>query len=146
MPLLCLREAQTFNSAWVERPEYLSSMWVRSMEGKRLDAISPPPPPSNTPAPSTSTPPPTNSSPFLTVPTPSSPSGSPPSPLSLATGGNYPSSLIKNASPSSPSRNTSPSTQGTERSPPSPPSPSSGGGVSTGLVVGIAIGGVLYDL
>ncbi|KAL2479758.1 Proline-rich receptor-like protein kinase PERK1 [Abeliophyllum distichum] len=112
-------------------------------------ASSPPPPPSNTPAPVSppatpaSTPPPTNSPPSPTVPTPSPPSGSPPSPPSPPTGGNSPPTPSSRNSPPSPSRNTSPSTPGTERSPPSPPSPSSGGGVSTGLVVGIAIGGVV---
>lgn len=39
MPVLRLREDQKFNSAWVERPEYLSSMWVISTEEKTLDGI-----------------------------------------------------------------------------------------------------------
>lgn len=36
--LLLFREIKAwFNNAWVESPEFLSSMYVRSIEGKRLD-------------------------------------------------------------------------------------------------------------
>ncbi|CAA3012403.1 proline-rich receptor kinase PERK1 [Olea europaea subsp. europaea] len=105
-----------------------------------------PPPPSNTPAPVSPpappalTPPPPNSP---AVPTPSPPSGSPPSPPSPPTGRNSPPAPSTRNPPPAPSRNT-PSPPGNARSPPSPPSPSSdGGGISTELVVGIAIGGVV---
>ncbi|KAB2072315.1 hypothetical protein ES319_A07G007300v1 [Gossypium barbadense] len=96
-----------------------------------------PPPSSNTPSPSASSPPPTSSvspppseaaspppsfTPSLTPPSTSTPS--PPAPRSPGTP----------SPPPPPSRNS-----GTP-SPPSPPSSSSG--VSTGLVIGIAIGGV----
>lgn len=36
VPLLFCMVDQAFNNAWVERPEYLSSMYVTSREGKRL--------------------------------------------------------------------------------------------------------------
>lgn len=35
LSLLALEEDQAFTSAWVENPEYFSSMYERSMEGKR---------------------------------------------------------------------------------------------------------------
>ncbi|CAK9170689.1 unnamed protein product [Ilex paraguariensis] len=99
-------------------------------------AASPPPPaaippPPSTPAPTTSPPPPTTPAPSTSPPSP--PSSSPPPP-----------------SDSTPSI---PSPPGTARSPPAPRastppstlSPPSGGssGISTGVVVGIAIGGVV---
>jgi len=34
--LLPFREDKAFNNAWLERPAYLSSIYVRSIEGKRL--------------------------------------------------------------------------------------------------------------
>ncbi|KAA8523117.1 hypothetical protein F0562_009540 [Nyssa sinensis] len=94
-------------------------------------AASPPPP--ATPAPSTSPPPPSSAnSPPPTPATSSSPpppSGSTPSPP--ATRSSPPPPLTARSSPPPPSSST----------PPSPPSNSSS--ISTGLVVGIAIGGVV---
>ncbi|XP_027068184.2 proline-rich receptor-like protein kinase PERK15 [Coffea arabica] len=96
-----------------------------------------PPPPSTpaTPAPSTSPPPPSST-------TPSPPSGSSPSPPSSgntppSTGGSPPST---GRSPPPPRGSTSPPSSSTPKAPPS--SDSSGGGISTGVVVGIAIAGV----
>uniref|UniRef100_A0A5B6YVJ9 non-specific serine/threonine protein kinase n=1 Tax=Davidia involucrata TaxID=16924 RepID=A0A5B6YVJ9_DAVIN len=94
-------------------------------------AASPPPP--STPAPSTSPPPPASAN--SPPPTPAS-SSSPPPP--------------SGSTPSPPATRSSPPPPGTVRSSPppprssTPPSPSSGSStVSTGLVVGIAIGGVV---
>ncbi|KAK2985309.1 hypothetical protein RJ640_024305 [Escallonia rubra] len=127
-------------------------------------AASPPPspaaPPPSTPTPPTSSPPPASSSPPPPVP----PSSSPPPPVtpSPTTSPPPPPSPI-NSSPPTPSTPSSPPPptppgvtrsppppSGTTRSSPPPPSsprgaspPSSSSGVSTGLVVGIAIGGVL---
>ncbi|XP_027175882.1 LOW QUALITY PROTEIN: proline-rich receptor-like protein kinase PERK1 [Coffea eugenioides] len=96
-----------------------------------------PPPPSTpaTPAPSTSPPPPSST-------TPSPPSGSSPSPPSSgntppSTGGSPPST---GRSPPPPRGSTSPPSSSTPKAPPS--TNSSGGGISTGVVVGIAIAGV----
>ncbi|PPR95679.1 hypothetical protein GOBAR_AA24976 [Gossypium barbadense] len=85
-------------------------------------ASSPPPTSSVSPPPSEAASPPPSSTPSLTPPSTSTPS--PPAPRSPGT----------SSPPPPPSRNS-----GTP-SPPSPPSSSSG--VSTGLVIGIAIGGV----
>ncbi|KAM3383054.1 proline-rich receptor-like protein kinase PERK1 [Capsicum galapagoense] len=86
------------------------------------------PPPSTTPTPPSSTPPPTTtpSPPSTTPTTPSPPSGSSPSPPSRG---------------NSPGRQSPPSTA---LSPPAPASDEGGSsGISTGVVVGIAIGGVV---
>ncbi|XP_010103058.2 proline-rich receptor-like protein kinase PERK1 [Morus notabilis] len=101
---------------------------------------SPPPPPTKTP----SSPPPstTPSPPSSTTPPPTS-SDSPPPP---STDSPPPPS---STTPSNPSRSPPPPRSSTpsnpSRSPPPPPSsssPSSGGGLSTGVVVGIAVGAV----
>ncbi|KAK3041675.1 hypothetical protein RJ639_001485 [Escallonia herrerae] len=127
-------------------------------------ATSPPPspaaPPPSTPTPPTSSPPPASSPPPPPVP----PSSSPPPPVTPSpTSSPPPPPSPTNSSPSTPSTPSSPPPptppgvtrsppppSGTTRSSPPPPSPprgasppSSSSGVSTGLVVGIAIGGVL---
>ncbi|KAL2228976.1 UNVERIFIED_CONTAM: Proline-rich receptor-like protein kinase PERK1 [Sesamum indicum] len=125
-------------------------------------ASSPPPPvpatpPSSTPSPPSSTPPPTTAPP--SPPSSSPPSGSPVTPSPPApTGGGSPPAPSGSSSPPAPSGSSSPQTPSGRGSPPtgkgSPPAPtgtagsppSSGGGssgISTGLVVGIAVGGVL---
>ncbi|KAK4430834.1 Proline-rich receptor-like protein kinase PERK1 [Sesamum alatum] len=125
-------------------------------------ASSPPPPvpatpPSSTPSPPSSTPPPTTTPP--TPPASSPPSGSPVPPSPPApTGSGSPPTPSGGSSPPAPSGSGSPQTPSGRGSPPtgrgSPPaptgtagspSPSGGGssGISTGLVVGIAVGGVV---
>ncbi|KAJ0030252.1 hypothetical protein Pint_13185 [Pistacia integerrima] len=91
---------------------------------------SPPPPttPAATPPAASSPPPPPSSTP----PPPSSTTASPPPP-SNPSGGNSPPPPRSSGTPPPP----------TARSPPPPPSPSSSSGaISTGLVVGLAIGGL----
>ncbi|KAL5771225.1 hypothetical protein ACOSP7_015379 [Xanthoceras sorbifolium] len=109
---------------------------------------SPPPttpatPPPTTPAsppPSTPTSPPPPTTPTATPPTPATPSGTPP-PSTPSTSPPPPSNP-GTRSPPPPSSSGTPSTP-TARSPPPPPTSSGGSnGVSTGLVVGIAIGGL----
>ncbi|KAK3034346.1 hypothetical protein RJ639_032244 [Escallonia herrerae] len=129
-------------------------------------AASPPPspaaPPPSTPTPPTSSPPPASSPPPPPVP----PSSSPPPPVTPSpTSSPPPPPSPTNSSPPTPSTPSSsspppptppgvtrspPPPSGTTRSSPPPPPPprgasppSSSPGVSTGLVVGIAIGGVL---
>ncbi|KAL0337406.1 UNVERIFIED_CONTAM: Proline-rich receptor-like protein kinase PERK1 [Sesamum calycinum] len=113
--------------------------------------------PSSTPPPPSSTPPPTTAPPSPPSSTP--PSGSPVTPSPPApTGGGSPPAPSGSSSPPAPSGGSSPQTPSGRGSPPtgrgSPPAPtgtggsppsSSGGssGVSTGLVVGIAVGGVV---
>ncbi|KAJ9167819.1 hypothetical protein P3X46_019412 [Hevea brasiliensis] len=95
-------------------------------------------PPPSTPSPPASSPPPTSSSspppPSLSPPTPSTPA--PPSSSTPSPPSNTPSPPASSGTPSTPAT----------RSPPPPSSanapPSSSSGISTGLVVGIAIGGV----
>ncbi|KAK6149330.1 hypothetical protein DH2020_016855 [Rehmannia glutinosa] len=122
-------------------------------------ASSPPPPaplpstpPSSTPSPPTSTPPPTTALP--SPPSSNPPSGSPPS------GGGSPPAPSGRGSPPPPSGRGSPPTLSGRGSPPAPsgrgsPTPPSGtsgsppssdggsSGISTGVVVGIAIGGIV---
>ncbi|KAL5768836.1 hypothetical protein ACOSQ2_015619 [Xanthoceras sorbifolium] len=94
-------------------------------------------PPPSTPT-SPSPPPPTT--PTATPPTPATPSGTPP-PSTPSTSPPPPSNP-GTRSPPPPSSSGTPSTP-TARSPPPPPTSSGGSnGVSTGLVVGIAIGGL----
>ncbi|KAL1554898.1 Proline-rich receptor-like protein kinase perk1 [Salvia divinorum] len=96
---------------------------------------SPPPPPVPTaPPPSTPTTPPPTTSP--SPPAPTVPSGSPPSPPAPSGGGSR-SPPTNRGTP--PARGGSP--PASSGSTPSPP-PSKDSGVSTGLVVGIALGGV----
>ncbi|XP_073276202.1 proline-rich receptor-like protein kinase PERK15 [Primulina huaijiensis] len=108
-----------------------------------VPATNPPPapsPPVSSPPPSTSPPPPSSDTspapplPSLTPTTPPPPSRSPPSPP-------FPPSPPVPLGRSSPP----PPSGGTARSPPAAPSSNGGSssGVSTGLVVGIAIGGVV---
>ncbi|KAK1421009.1 hypothetical protein QVD17_23045 [Tagetes erecta] len=95
------------------------------------------PPPPDTAPPSTSPPAP----PTTTSPPPSTPSPTPPSPPSPSgsTPSNPPPSTPRNNPPPSPPGRTSPTPPtGIITPPPSPPS----SGISTGTVVGIAIGGV----
>ncbi|WRX34771.1 Serine-threonine/tyrosine-protein kinase [Theobroma cacao] len=101
------------------------------------------PPPSTTPSPpppSTSSPPPSSSTspppPATTSPSPSSSTPSPPPPSSSTPSPPPPRSL-ETPSPPPPS-----GSSGTPSPPPPSSSPDSNNGVSTGLVVGIAIGGV----
>ncbi|CAN8268604.1 unnamed protein product [Cochlearia groenlandica] len=104
---------------------------------------SPPPPPTNSTSPPPSLPPPpsptTPSTPPLPQPSPSAPvTPSPPSPSTPTPPGSITRTPPPPSNPSggSPPRNPSSSS-------PSPPSPSSSSdGLSTGVVVGIAIGGV----
>ncbi|XP_052200237.1 proline-rich receptor-like protein kinase PERK1 [Diospyros lotus] len=110
---------------------------------------SPPPPAKSSPPPPTapagSPPPPQSANPPSTSPSPpapaseSPPSGSTPSPPPPASKSSPPPPSSSN-SPSPPSSSNSP-TPPSSSTPPPPPSSSSG--ISTGLVVGIAIGGVL---
>ncbi|KAJ4822598.1 Proline-rich receptor-like protein kinase perk1 [Turnera subulata] len=111
-----------------------------------------PPPPTATPsAPPPSTPSPTPPAPTTTTPPPSSSPPSPPSsssPPPPPTGSSTPTTPTTPSTPSgtkSPPSSSTPSTP--SRSPPPPSgssssSPSSSSGISTGVVVGIAIGGV----
>ncbi|CAH9143771.1 unnamed protein product [Cuscuta epithymum] len=120
----------------------------------------PPSPPALAPPPTTPTPPATSSSP--PPPLTPAPSTSPPAPATPSTpapSGSPPSTSSPPARTPSPPTGTTPSPpRPPPRSTPSPPVPSSGGGssttpsppsdggssgISTGLVVGIAIGGVL---
>ncbi|XP_060172532.1 LOW QUALITY PROTEIN: proline-rich receptor-like protein kinase PERK1 [Lycium barbarum] len=110
-----------------------------------------PTPPVTTPPPTaaTSPPPPSTPAPSSSTPTTPAPSGSPPSPPSTTP------SPPSGASPSPPARgNSPPAPSGSGRSPETPRGGGGGGGggssldegssgVSTGLVVGIAIGGVV---
>ncbi|XP_009594845.1 proline-rich receptor-like protein kinase PERK1 [Nicotiana tomentosiformis] len=107
----------------------------------------PTPPAATPPAASASPPPPTTPAPPTTPSTP--PSGSPPSPPSTTPSppsGSSPSPPARGNSPPVPSGRTPVPSRGGSPSPPvlSPP-PSDGGsnGISTGTVVGIAIGGVV---
>ncbi|KAI3443785.1 hypothetical protein Pfo_000450 [Paulownia fortunei] len=101
------------------------------------------PPPSSTPSPPSSTPPPTTAPP--SPPSSNPPFGSPPSPPSppAPSGGGSPPPPSGRRSPPAPSgKGSPPAPSGTSGSPP----PSSGGessGISTGVVVGIAVGGVV---
>ncbi|XWS26852.1 hypothetical protein CRYUN_Cryun26dG0066000 [Craigia yunnanensis] len=103
------------------------------------------PPPSTTPSPppSTSSPPPSSSTtpppPATTSPPPSSSNPSPPPPTS--TPSPPPPRSSETPSPPPPSKSS-----GTPSPPPPSTSSDSGSGVSTGLVVGIAIGGVVILL
>ncbi|XP_052200236.1 proline-rich receptor-like protein kinase PERK1 isoform X2 [Diospyros lotus] len=111
-----------------------------------VSSPSPPPPPP--PPPSSSNSPPSGSSP---TPSPPASKSSPPPPSSSNSppSGSSPSPPASKSSPPPPSSSNSPSPPSSSNSPtppasstpPSPPSSSSG--ISTGLVVGIAIGGVL---
>ncbi|CAI9779921.1 unnamed protein product [Fraxinus pennsylvanica] len=93
---------------------------------------SPPQPPPSNPPPSTTPP----SPPSSTTPIPSPPSGSTPTPPSPPSGRNSP--------PVPSGRNPPPEQTGTARSPPSTSSSNdNANGISTGTVVGIAIGGVV---
>ncbi|XP_057768141.1 proline-rich receptor-like protein kinase PERK1 [Salvia miltiorrhiza] len=98
-----------------------------------------PPPVPVAPRPSTpstpGTPPPTTSP---SPPAPTVPSGSPPSPPAPA-GGGAPSPPTRGTPPAPPTRTGSP--PGSSGSPPSAPA-SNDSGISTGMVVGIAVGGV----
>ncbi|XVF49190.1 hypothetical protein PTKIN_Ptkin03bG0248600 [Pterospermum kingtungense] len=104
------------------------------------------PPPSSTtpspPPPSTSSPPPSSSAspppPDTTSPPPSSSTPSPPPPSSSST----PSPPPPPRSSGTPSPPPPSSSSGTPSPPPPSSSPSSSNGVPTGLVVGIAVGGV----
>ncbi|KAK7272694.1 hypothetical protein RJT34_29466 [Clitoria ternatea] len=100
----------------------------------RATPSSPPPATPSAPPPAT----PSSSPPPPTTPSNSPPSTSPPSPPSPSTGGN--------TSPSPPSRSSPSPPSGSNRTPPSPPAsnspPSSSSGISTGVVVGIAVGAV----
>ncbi|XP_054824110.1 proline-rich receptor-like protein kinase PERK1 [Prosopis cineraria] len=106
----------------------------------------PPPPPSNNststpppPANSTAPPPASPSPPPSATPTPSPPSPSPPPPPPSST--NSPPPPVTRTSPPPPSSSGTPSTPA--GSPPPPPSsPSSSSTISTGVVVGIALGAV----
>ncbi|XVE54268.1 hypothetical protein DITRI_Ditri03aG0067000 [Diplodiscus trichospermus] len=102
---------------------------------------SPPPSSSTTPSPpATKSPPPSSSTtpspPATTSPSPSSSSPSPPPP---STSTPSPPAPRSSGTPSRPPPSRS---SGTPSPPPPSPSPDSSSGVSTGLVVGIAIGGV----
>ncbi|KAL8502937.1 hypothetical protein ACS0TY_021893 [Phlomoides rotata] len=105
---------------------------------------SPPPPVPNAPPPSTpstptpsTTPPPRNSPP--SPPSSTTPSGSPvrPSPQTPAGGGSPPAPPTRGSPPSPPSRGSPPNSGGSP-----PPSSDGSSGISTGTVVGIAVGGV----
>ncbi|XP_021903213.1 proline-rich receptor-like protein kinase PERK1 [Carica papaya] len=102
-----------------------------------------PPPPPTPPQPTPSAPPPSSPPPV----TPSSPppsSSPPPPPSSTPSPPSTPSTPSPPASQSPPPPPRIPGTPSppASRSPPPPPPSSPGGGISTGLVVGIAIGGV----
>ncbi|KAH9800704.1 proline-rich receptor-like protein kinase PERK1 [Citrus sinensis] len=89
------------------------------------------PPPPTTPAPSL--PPPSSPTPPSSgAPPPSTPSGRPPPP----------SNPVARSPPSPPNSSGRPSPPTVRGSPPPPTSDDGGGGVSTGLVVGLAIGGL----
>ncbi|KAK9269123.1 hypothetical protein L1049_000892 [Liquidambar formosana] len=122
------------------------------------NTTSPPPATPSTPPPASSPPPPTASppppvTPAASPPTPSTPGASPPPPAQSSS----PPPTSGSASPPPPSGSSTPSTpatrsppppsSSTSRSPPPPsaatPSPPSSSTISTGLVVGIAIGGVV---
>ncbi|KAH6803212.1 proline extensin-like receptor kinase 1 [Perilla frutescens var. frutescens] len=93
-------------------------------------------PPPSTPSTPRAPPPSTTPSP----PLPTVPSGSP-SPPAPAGGGSSPSPPVRGTPPAPPSRGGSP--PGSSGSPPAPPSGGGdSGGISTGMVVGIAVGGV----
>ncbi|CAN4096353.1 unnamed protein product [Withania somnifera] len=108
------------------------------------------PPPTTTPSPPTSTPPPTTPTPPASTPPPDA-SASPPPPTTTPATPSAPSdtpstpSPPSSSSPSPPSRGNSPVTPSSGGGRPSPPADSDGGssGISTGVVVGIAIGGVV---
>ncbi|KAH6806632.1 proline extensin-like receptor kinase 1 [Perilla frutescens var. frutescens] len=93
-------------------------------------------PPPSTPSTPRAPPPSTTPSP----PPPTVPSGSP-TPPAPAGGGSSPSPPVRGTPPAPPSRGGSP--PGSSGSPPAPPSGGdNSGGISTGMVVGIAVGGV----
>ncbi|KAL1563376.1 Proline-rich receptor-like protein kinase perk1 [Salvia divinorum] len=98
-------------------------------------ATAPPPVPAALPPSTPSTPPPSTTP---SPPAPTVPSGSPPSPPSPS-GGGSPSPPNRGTPPAPPTRGVPP--PGSSGSTPSQP-PSSDSGISMGLVVGIAVGGV----
>ncbi|KAI3446981.1 hypothetical protein Pfo_003646 [Paulownia fortunei] len=107
------------------------------------------PPPSSTPSPPSSTPTPTTSPPSPPSSTPPSGSPLPPSPPA-PTGSGSPPAPSGGGSPPAPSGRGSPPAPTSRGSPPassgtggSPPASSGGSPISTGLVIGIAVGGVV---
>ncbi|KAL4572213.1 hypothetical protein LXL04_018983 [Taraxacum kok-saghyz] len=102
------------------------------------------PPPPVTPPPTTSPAPPTATSPPPSTPTPTTPSPSPPSPPG-STPSNRPPPAPRNSPPTTPGQTTPspPPPRSVSSSPPAAPSSDNSSGISTGAVVGIAIGGVL---
>ncbi|XP_075502081.1 proline-rich receptor-like protein kinase PERK1 isoform X1 [Primulina tabacum] len=98
-------------------------------------------PPTGPPEPVASPPPtPSGSPPPASSPSPPLPSNSPP-PTSLS--GTPPSPPAPSGRGSPPSRDSPPAPSGGTTSSKTPSTSSSGGGISTGLVVGIAVGGVV---
>ncbi|XP_065849160.1 proline-rich receptor-like protein kinase PERK1 [Euphorbia lathyris] len=101
---------------------------------------SPPPKPPASPPPSTPASPPPSTPSAPPPSTPSPPANSPPSPPAPSNS-SPPPPASSSSPPSPPSSSGTPSTPAS-RSPPPPPSSPSSSGIPTGVVVGIAIGGV----
>ncbi|XP_047327501.1 proline-rich receptor-like protein kinase PERK1 [Impatiens glandulifera] len=102
-----------------------------------------PPPPALSPPPSSSPPPPSSPAPALSPPVPVTPQPSPPSPATPTPTTHTPPSKNPSPPPPPPTRSSPPPPHHSSNTPPPPPTSSSDSStISTGLVVGIAIGGV----